>query len=113
MDAVASIEPGRYLLPLLDSTPKGSTAYISFMSSANPKSTARRARNASRALNQPPARIGSEKSDPVVAESIHSRTLGEVVAALPFSGVKLKPLTVSPLPGPGLPEAYLPRKVCP
>ena len=64
-------------------------------------------------MNLPPARIGPEKSNPVLDESIRTRTLGEVVAALPFSGVKLKPLTVSPLPGPGLPEACLPTKLCP
>ena len=92
---------------------EGSAAYISIMSSAKPKSTVRRVRKASLAVNQLPARIGPEKSNPVVDESIHARTLGEVVATLPFAGVELKPLTASPLPGPGLPEACLPTKSSP
>ena len=41
--------------------------------------------------------------------AIKGRTLGEVVAALPFSGTKLNPLTAGTLPGPGLPTALLPK----
>ncbi len=91
---------------------QGFTAYISYMSSPKPNSPVRKARKASLAVNHPPAHIDLDRSNPAVAESIHSRTLGEVVAALPFSGVKLKPLTASPLPGPGLPAACLPKKAC-
>ena len=40
---------------------------------------------------------------------IKGRMLGEVVAALPFSGLALKPLTAGTLPGSGLPNALLPK----
>ena len=53
--------------------------------------------------------IGLEELNRVVAEPIKGRTLSDVVAALPFSGMSFKPLTAGTLPGPGLPTALLPK----
>lgn len=53
--------------------------------------------------------IGLEELNRVVAETINTRTLGEVLATLPFSGMELKPLTAGTLPGSGLPTALLPK----
>jgi hypothetical protein len=44
-----------------------------------------------------------------VARTSPSRTLGEVLATLPFSGMKLQPLRAKPLPNDGLPMAHLSR----
>ncbi len=53
--------------------------------------------------------IGLEELNRVVAEPVNTRTLGEVLASLPFSGMELKPLTAGILPGSGLPAVLLPK----
>lgn len=52
--------------------------------------------------------IGLEELDRVVAEPIAPRTLGEVLATLPFSGMELSPPKAGSLPGAGLPTALIP-----
>ena len=53
--------------------------------------------------------IGLDELNRVVAEPTNPRTLGEVLATLPFSGMALAPLTAGALPGSGLPTALLPE----
>lgn len=52
--------------------------------------------------------IGLEELDRVVAEPIATRTLGDVLATLPFSGMELSPPKAGALPGAGLPTALIP-----
>ena len=62
--------------------------------------------------NAPPAvLIGMAELERVVQEAAKpapNRTLGEVLASLPFSGMELRPLRAKPLPNDGLPMARLP-----
>jgi len=52
--------------------------------------------------------IGLEELDRVVAEPVAARTLGDVLATLPFSGMDLSPPQAGALPGAGLPTALIP-----
>jgi hypothetical protein len=52
--------------------------------------------------------IGVEELGRVVAEPVATRTLGELLATLPFSGMALSPPKAPALPGPGLPTALGP-----
>lgn len=52
--------------------------------------------------------IGLEELDRVVAEPVAARTLGDVLATLPFSGMDLSPPQAGALPGAGLPRALIP-----
>lgn len=68
--------------------------------------------NAKSADSPPAVLIGMAELERVVREAAQpapGRTLGEVLASLPFSGMKLKPLRAQPLPDDGLPVAHLPR----
>ena len=56
--------------------------------------------------------IGVSKLDEVVqevAQSGSSRTLGDILDSLPFSGMELRSPLVEPLPGAGLPTLRLPK----
>lgn len=52
--------------------------------------------------------IGLEELDRMVAEPVAARTLGDVLATLPFSGMDLSPPEAGALPGTGLPAALIP-----
>ena len=66
-----------------------------------------------KSADSPPAvLIGMAELERVVQEVAKlapSRTMGEVLASLPFSGMELRPLRAQPLPNDGLPMAHLPR----
>jgi hypothetical protein len=53
--------------------------------------------------------IGLDELNRVLAEPVGTRTLGEVLATLPFSGMELTPPTAATPPGAGLPTARLPK----
>jgi hypothetical protein len=66
-----------------------------------------------KSTDSPPAvLIGMAELERVVQEAAKpapGRTLGDVLASLPFSGMELRPLRSEPLPGDSLPMAHLPR----